>query len=331
MVGQSNTMKAIEISKPGGPNVLRATERLIPVPNNDELLIKVVAAGINRPDLLQRAGVYPPPANASDLPGLEVSGYVTKSGKNSRYKEGDAVCALTNGGGYAEYCVAPIKQTLPAPSGITLTAAACIPETFFTVWSNLFQRGSLVAGERLLVHGGSSGIGTTAIQLAKQLGVRVFATAGSEIKCKVCEELGAELAINYKEKDFVEELMSVTKNEGVDIVLDMVGGSYIEKNFKVLRNEGKLIQIAFLESPKVNINMLPIMLKRLTVTGSTLRPQSSAAKGHIAEELESDVWPLIEGGNIAPIIDTEYKLLDAIDAHTYMETNRHIGKLVLVV
>tara|TARA_Y100001970_G_scaffold267935_1_gene358541 strand:+ start:400 stop:1395 length:996 start_codon:yes stop_codon:yes gene_type:complete len=324
-------MTAIEISKPGGPEVLKPVIRPVPTPKPDEVLIKVSAAGVNRPDILQRSGFYPPPAGASDLPGLEISGQIVSSGNKTKLDKGLEVCALTNGGGYAEYCVAPEAQTLPIPKGLSITEAACMPETFFTVWSNLYDRGNLQSGERLLVHGGSSGIGTTAIQLASHFGAEVLTTCGSEKKCNACITLGAKSSINYKKSDFVKEVEAITNGEGVDVILDMVGGSYIEKNLKLLRYEGRLIQIAFLEGPKININMLPIMLKRLILTGSTLRPQSTEAKGKIAKALQKKVWPSIASGKIKPLIDREFELTDASKAHEYMESGKLIGKTVLVV
>ena len=324
-------MNVIEITKNGNPDVLKLSKRPIPKPNVDEVLIKVTAAGINRPDLLQRAGLYPPPPGASDIIGLEVSGHIVTNDNNNKFNVGDSVCALTNGGGYAEYCVAPASQTLKTPKGLSMIEAACIPETFFTVWTNVFERGRLISGEKILIHGGSSGIGTTAIQISNQFGARVFATAGSDKKCATCEAIGAELAINYKSSNFVEEIMNVTNNSGVDVILDIVGGSYLQKNFKILCEEGRLVQIAFQETPKVNINLLPIMLNRLSLTGSTLRPQSLGAKARIAKALEERVWPLIEGRKIKPIIDRKFSLKDANQAHKYIETGEHIGKIALVV
>jgi len=324
-------MCAVEIAETGGPNVLTPTRRPVPRPEAGEILIAVEAAGVNRPDVLQRSGVYPPPPGASDLPGLEVAGRVVMSSVGARFQVGDKVCALANGGGYAEYCVVPAAQALPIPGDLSMIEAAGLPETFFTVWTNLFERAALGAGERLLVHGGTSGIGTTAIQLARQRGVRVFTTAGSDAKCRACRDLGAEVAINYRSDAFDEAIMAATDDEGVDVVLDMVGGDYVKKNLAILRPEGRLVQIAFLASPKIELNMLPIMLKRLTVTGSTLRPQSVAAKARIAVALEREVWPLLASRTIGPVMDSTYSLTDAAAAHARMESGDHIGKIVLSV
>lgn len=325
----TKTMRAIEISKSGGPEVLVPVTRLVPEPKADEILIKVAFAGVNRPDALQRAGAYKAPPGASDLPGLEASGEVVAVGAAvSRYKAGDQVCALLPGGGYAEYVTAPAAHALPIPVGLDLRMAACLPETCFTVWSNVVMRGELQAGERFLVHGGSSGIGTTAIQIASALGARVFATAGSAEKCAVCERLGAEQAINYREADFVEVMRGVG---GANLILDMVGGSYIPRNIKALANDGRLVQIAFLESPKVELNFAQIMLRRLTVTGSTLRPQSDVAKARIADAVEEQVWPMIAGGRLKPVIDSTFDLAQAAEAHALMESSKHIGKIVLRV
>ena len=323
------TMRAVEITQAGGPEVLKETTRDVPKPSHGRVLIKVEYAGVNRPDALQRAGLYNPPPNASDLPGLEASGVVVALGDAvSTLAVGDQVCALLPGGGYAEYVVTPAAHCLPVPNGMNLEQAACLPETFFTVWSNVFQRGALQAGERFLVHGGSSGIGTTAIQLAKAFGARVFVTAGSDEKCKACLELGAEIAINYKEQDFVE----IMRGEGgADLILDMVGGSYIPQNFKALADDGRLVQIAFLQGPKVEVNFAQLMMRRLTFTGSTLRPQSDLAKGQIAEALRSQVWPLLDAGRIAPVMDSAFDLAKASDAHAHMESSAHIGKIVLKV
>jgi NADPH2:quinone reductase len=324
-------MTAIEIAEPGGPEALVATRRPMPEPSHGELLIEVAAAGVNRPDVTQRQGGYPPPPGASDIPGLEVAGRVVARGSGAtRFAVGESVCALVTGGGYAEYCIAPEAQALPYPDGYSHSEAAALPENFFTVWTNLFERGRLKAGERLLVHGGSSGIGTAAIQLASELGVRVFATAGSAEKCAACRDLGAELAIDYRSSDFVAEIKSATGGEGVDVVLDMVGGDYIERNLKCLRTEGRLVQIAFLEGSKTNLNLMPLMLKRLTITGSTLRAQSVAAKGRIAQALEREVWPLLAARAIQPVIDSEYALEAAAEAHTRMESSAHIGKILLI-
>ena len=324
-------MLAVEISEPGGAEKLVPTRRPVPRPGHGEILIRVAAAGVNRPDVMQRAGGYPPPPGASDIPGLEVGGTVIALGPGSRrYKPGDAVCALVTGGGYAEYCVAPEVQTLPCPDGYSPVEAGALPENFFTVWTNLFERGRLRAGERLLVHGGSSGIGTTAIQLAAASGVRVFATAGSPEKCAACRDLGAELAINYRQEDFVEAVKSASGGEGVDVVLDMVGGDYVQRNLSCLRTEGRLVQIAFLEGAKVALNLMPVMLKRLTITGSTLRAQSVESKGRIAAALEKEVWPLLAARAITPVIDSKLPLTEAAKAHLRMESSKHIGKILLI-
>ena len=324
-------MLAMEISEPGGAEKLVATRRPVPRPGHGEILIRVTAAGVNRPDVMQRAGGYPPPPGASDIPGLEVGGSVVALGPGSgRYKLGDTVCALVTGGGYAEYCAAPEAQTLPCPEGYSATEASALPENFFTVWTNLFERGRLRAGERLLVHGGSSGIGTAAIQLAAALGVRVFATAGSDEKCAACRSLGAELAVNYRGDDFVAAVKTATGGEGVDVVLDMVGGDYVQRNLRCLRAEGRLVQIAFLNGAETSLNLAPVMLKRLTITGSTLRAQSIESKGRIAAALEKEVWPLLASRAIAPVIDSKLPLKDAAKAHLRMESSDHIGKILLI-
>ena len=323
-------MTAIEIAEPGGPEVLRPARRPVPKPGLGEVLIEVAAAGVNRPDTMQRQGLYPPPPGASDIPGLEVSGRVVANGPGAhRYEVGAAVCALTHGGGYAEYCVAPETQTLPVPAGLSVVDAAGLPETCFTVWTNAFERARLRAGERLLVHGGSSGIGTTAIQIASALGVRVFATAGSPEKCAACERLGAERAIDYRSEDFVSVVKELTGGEGVDVVLDMVGGSYVQRNLAALRPEGRLAQIAFLESSKCQLDLNSLMRKRLTIVGSTLRPQSVESKARIAASLEEQVWPLVEAGLVRPVIDTRLPLDQAAAAHARMEAGQHIGKILL--
>lgn len=323
------TMQAIEIPKPGGPEVLTTTEVPVPVPGPGQILIEVHWAGVNRPDALQRAGAYAPPPSASPLPGLEASGRVAALGPDvSGWKVGDAVCALLPGGGYAEYVVTPAAHALPVPKHMGLREAACLPETCYTVWSNVFMRGGLKAGEVFLVHGGSSGIGTTAIQIASTLGARVFTTAGSAEKCKVCEELGAERAINYREEDFVDILRA---EGGADLILDMVGGDYIPRNVKALADDGRLVQIAFLSGPKAELNFAQVMTRRLTITGSTLRPQSDSAKARIAEELRTHVWPLIEGGRLKPVMDSEFPLERADEAHRRIESSGHIGKIVLKV
>lgn len=325
----TKTMRAVEITQSGGPEVLCETTRPIPEPRPGEVVIRVAWAGVNRPDALQRAGLYAPPPTASDLPGLEASGEVVALGEGvSEWALGDHVCALLPGGGYAEFVTTPAAHCLPIPEGMGLREAACLPETFFTVWSNVFQRGGLQAGERFLVHGGSSGIGTTAIQLAHVFGARVFATAGSEAKTKVCAELGAERAINYRKEDFVEILRG---EGGANLILDMVGGSYLPRNVKALAEEGRLVQIAFLQGPKVELNFAPVMMRRLTITGSTLRPQSDLAKARIAEALRAQVWPLLDAGRIAPVMDSEFALAEAASAHAHMEAGDHIGKIVLKV
>ncbi len=322
-------MKAVEITESGGPDVLQLTERPRPSPGQDEVVIRLSYAGVNRPDALQRAGLYAPPPTASDLPGLEGAGEVVALGEGvSDWQIGDQVCALLPGGGYAEYVATPAAHCLPVPAGLSLDQAACLPETFFTVWSNVFMRGGLKAGERFLVHGGSSGIGTTAIQLAHAFGARVFTTAGSDAKCEVCRDLGAEQAINYREADFVEAMRA---EGGANLILDMVGGDYLPRNVKSLADEGRLIQIAFLQGPKVELNFAQIMMRRLTITGSTLRPQSDLAKAKIAEALREQVWPMLEAGRIAPVLDSEYALTDAAQAHARMEGSGHIGKIVLKV
>jgi NADPH2:quinone reductase len=292
-------------------------------------LIKVAYAGVNRPDALQRAGLYAPPPTANPLPGLECAGEIAAVGPGvTMWSEGDQVCALLPGGGYAEYALTPATHCLPVPKGMGLREAACLPETYFTVWSNVFQRGGLKAGERFLVHGGSSGIGTTATQLASVMGARVFATAGSDEKCAVCKDLGAERAINYRNDDFVDVMRA---EGGANLILDMVGGDYLPRNVKCLAMEGRLVQIAFLQGPKVELNFAQVMLRRLTITGSTLRPQSDQAKAEIAEALLENVWPLLDAGRIAPVMDSEFALEDAAKAHAHMEAGGHIGKIVLKV
>jgi len=322
-------MRAVEITKPGGPEVLQLCERPVPQPRHGEVVIKVAYAGVNRPDALQRAGAYDPPKGASDLPGLEAAGEVVAVGAGAEgVAVGDQVCALLPGGGYAEFVATPAAHCLPVPAGLDLKQAACLPETFFTVWSNVFGRGGLQAGERFLVHGGSSGIGTTAIQLAREFGARVFATAGSEAKCRACLALGAERAINYREEDFVEVMRA---EGGADLVLDMVGGDYIPRNIKAMADDGRLVQIAFLQGPKVALNFAQMMTRRLTLTGSTLRPQSDLAKARIAQDLRQKVWPLLAAGRVAPVMDSEFALAEADAAHARMETSGHIGKIVLKV
>lgn len=327
-----HNMTVIEISAPGAPDVLKPATRSVDKPAPGEILIKVAAAGINRPDVFQRKGSYPPPPGASDIPGLEVSGTVAAVGDGvDGWKVGDNVCALVAGGGYAEYCLAPAAQALPVPRGMDLAEAAALPETFFTVWTNVFDRAALRPGEVLLVHGGSSGIGTTAIQLAKQLGATVYATAGSPEKCALCVSLGASKAINYKDADFEEALRSATDGHGVDVILDMVGGDYIAKNLRLLAPEGRLVFIAFLKGAKAEVDFSRVMRNRLQILGSTLRPQSIEAKAKIAQELRSRVWPLLESGAIRPIIDTRFPLAQAADAHALMESSAHMGKILLTV
>ena len=321
-------MQAVEITKAGGPQVLVLGQRPKPGPGHGQVLIRVAYAGVNRPDALQRAGLYAPPAGASDLPGLECSGVIEAVGSGVSLDIGAQVCALLPGGGYAEYVVTNAGHCLPVPAGMTLKQAACLPETFFTVWSNVFMRGQLQGGERFLVHGGSSGIGTTAIQLAHAFGARVFATAGDVAKCMACVGLGAEQAINYKTTDFVEVMKGVG---GADVILDMVGGPYMARNLQALADEGRLVQIAFLQGPKAELNMAPFMMRRLTWTGSTLRPQSDLAKARIADELRHHVWPLLTAGKVAPVMDSEFALADAGLAHARMESSVHIGKIVLRV
>lgn len=322
-----DTMRAIEITTPGGPEVLSQTTRPVPTPGPGEVLIKVAYAGVNRPDALQRAGLYAPPPTASDLPGLEVSGEIIATGQGGEAHLGRTVCALTPGGGYAEYVVCAADHCLPVPQNMPLDQAAALPETYFTVWSNVVMRGGLKAGERFLVHGGSSGIGTTAIQIAKMLGARVWATAGSAAKCEACAALGAE-AINYRTQDFVEILKA---EGGANLILDMVGGSYLPRNVKTLASEGRLVQIAFLTGPKVELNFAQVMMRRLTITGSTLRPQSDLAKAEIAQQLSAHVWPWLDAGRIGPVMDSTYALEDAAKAHAHMEGGDHIGKIVLKV
>ena len=323
------TMNAIEITAPGGPEVLQSCTRPRPVPNADQVIIQVAYAGVNRPDALQRAGLYNPPAGASDLPGLEASGTVVEVGENvADLVVGDRVCALLPGGGYAEYVATPAAHCLPVPTGLSMKQAACLPETFFTVWSNVFMRGALQAGERILIHGGSSGIGTTAIQLANAFDARVFVTAGSDEKCQACLDLGAERAINYRDEDFVDAMRAVG---GADVILDMVGGPYIPRNLKALADDGRLVQIAFLQGPKTEVNFVQLMTRRLTLTGSTLRPQSDLAKAKIAQQLRDVVWPLLSQVKIAPVMDSTFNMAEAASAHSRMESSAHIGKIVLSV
>ena len=322
-------MKAVEITKAGGPDVLALTERPLPEPRHGEVRIRIAYAGVNRPDVLQRAGMYNPPKGASDLPGLEAAGEVSAIGAGvAGFAVGDHVCALLPGGGYAEEVCTPAVHCLPVPDSMTLKQAACLPETFFTVLSNVFMRGGLTAGERFLVHGGSSGIGTTAIQLANAFGARVFTTAGSDEKCAACLDLGAEVAVNYRDADFVDVMKTYGR---ANLILDMVGGDYLPRNIRALADDGRLVQIAFLHGPKVELNFAQVMMRRLTITGSTLRPQSDLAKAGIAQQLRTHVWPLLSAGKIAPVMDQEFALADAASAHARMESNQHIGKIVLKV
>lgn len=322
-------MRAIEIMEPGGPDVLRPVVMSIPKPNRNEVLIKIAFAGVNRPDVLQRAGSYMPPPGASDLPGLEASGTIFAIGQNvTNWAIGDEVCALLPGGGYAEYAVTQASHCLPVPKGMGLEQAAALPETFFTVWSNVFQRGKLKPHEKFLVHGGSSGIGTTAIQLANVFGSEVYATAGTDAKCLVCEKLGAKRTINYKKEDFLDVIKSLG---GMHLILDMVGGVYIEKNIKALVDDGRLVQIAFLQGAKAELNFAQIMTRRLTITGSTLRPQSDLSKAQIASELFRNVWPLLSNGRLKPVINSVFELEDVTSAHLLMESSQHIGKILLKV
>ncbi|MFQ5622676.1 MAG: NAD(P)H-quinone oxidoreductase [Paracoccaceae bacterium] len=324
------TMQAVEISEPGGPEVLKPVERPVPVPAADEILIRISHAGVNRPDALQRAGAYPAPPGASDLPGLECSGEVAAKGAAvSRWQEGDRVTALLPGGGYAQYATTHQDHALAIPEGLSMAGAAALCETFFTVWTNVFDRGGLTAGEVFLVHGGTSGIGTTAIQLADAFGARVFATAGSDAKCAVCRDLGAELAINYRAADFVEAVRQATGGGGADLILDMVGGGYIKRNLMALATGGRLCMIAFLDGPRAEINFSQIMRNRQTLTGSTLRPQSVQAKAEIAASLRAKVWPLLSAGRVRPVMDSTFPLADAAAAHARLEDEGHIGKIVL--
>jgi len=329
------TMRAIEISEPGGPEVLKPTVRPMPVPGDGEVLIRVAAAGVNRPDVAQRKGLYPAPPGASDLPGLEVSGEIVATGSGvDAWNSGDKVCALVSGGGYAEYVAVPGSQTLPVPEGLDMVQAAGVPETFFTVWTNVFDRARFAAGERFLVHGGSSGIGTTAIQLCKAFGAEaIYTTVGSAEKAAFCEQLGATKAINYKTEAFEEVIATLTSGKeggkGVDVILDMVGGDYTPRNIASLRSDGRIVQIALMGGAKVEINLAKIMMNRLTLTGSTLRPQSLAAKADIATALQKKVWPLFASGDLAPVIHATFRLDAAPAAHELMETSTHIGKIIL--
>ena len=323
-------MTAIEMAGAGGPEVLRAVERPVPQPAAGEVLVQVEGAGVNRPDVVQRLGKYPPPPGASDIPGLEIAGTIVWVPSNGgRWHVGDRVCALVTGGGYAEYCAAPAVQCLPVPHGMDAVTAAAIPEAFFTVWANLFQRGGLRAGERALVHGGTSGIGTTAIQLARVFDAIVFATAGSEEKCDACRRLGAALAINYRTEDFTEVVRAETSGAGVDVILDIIGGDYFARTLDSLALNGRLVQIGLLGGARASVNLTRILHGRLTITGSTLRARTVEEKGALARELEANVWPLLAAGRVAPIIDSTFPLTEAAEAHRRMESSKHIGKIVL--
>ncbi|HCY99244.1 MAG: NAD(P)H-quinone oxidoreductase [Rhodobacterales bacterium RIFCSPHIGHO2_02_FULL_62_130] len=325
----TSSMLAMEISAPGAPDVLKPVSVPVPVPGHGQIIIRLAYAGVNRPDALQRAGSYAPPASASPLPGLEGAGTVVATGPGvTRWQIGDKVCALLPGGGYAEYAACHESHALPIPEGLSLREAACLPETCFTVWSNVVMRGGLKAGERFLVHGGSSGIGTTAIQIARALGARVFATAGTDDKCRACEALGAERCFNYRSEDFLDE---AKKLGGFDLILDMVGGPYLPRNVKALADDGRLVQIAFLQGPKVELNFAEVMMRRLTITGSTLRPQSDQSKARIAAEVERHVWPMIARGAFKVVIDSEYPLTEAPAAHWRLESSGHVGKIVMKV
>jgi putative PIG3 family NAD(P)H quinone oxidoreductase len=324
------TMTIVQARQPGGPDVLEPATRAVPAPGSGEVLVKVAAAGVNRPDLMQRLGKYPPPQGASDVLGLELSGVIVALGPNvSRWRAGDRITALVAGGGYAEFAIVPEPQCLPVPRGLSMEEAAALPETFFTVWTNVFERGHLQAGETLLVHGGASGIGTTAIQLARARGARVFATSGSRENCLACERLGAERAINYRTDDFVATVLDATMGRGVDMVLDMVGGDYVSRNLEVLAMDGRLLQIAFLHGPHSDVNLSPLMRKRITFTGSTLRPRTVEEKGAIARALEREVWPLIESGDVRPVLHAVFPLSEASVAHAELEAGHHVGKIVL--
>ena len=325
-------MVAIEIAAPGGPDVLRAVERPVPQPGRADVLVRVAAAGVNRPDVLQRLGHYPPPPGAPDIPGLEIAGTIVAAGSDvERWRDGDRVCALIAGGGYAEYALAPAVQCLPIPDGVDFVSAGAMPETFFTVWTNLFRRGGLQPDERVLIHGGTSGIGTTAIMLAHASEATVFATAGTAAKCDACRRLGADVAINYRSEDFVHVVQRETSDEGVDVILDIMGGDYLPRNIDCLRLNGRLVQIGLLSGARAHIDLSRVMQRRLTITGSTLRARTVAEKGAIAHDLERNVWPLVAAGRVRPVIDSTFPLADAAEAHRRMESSEHIGKIVLVV
>jgi NADPH2:quinone reductase len=325
-------MRFINISEHGGPEVMEIKEGETPDPGKGEVLIRVHAAGVNRPDVMQRQGLYAPPPGASPILGLEVSGEVVATGNAvSAWSVSDRVCALTNGGGYAEYVAVPAGQCLPVPAGLPVEEAAALPETFFTVWANVFDRAGLKPGESFLVHGGSSGIGTAAIQLVKSLGSKVFTTAGSAEKCAACQSLGADVAVNYTEQDYVKVLKEATGGQGVDVILDMVGGDYVARNLELAAVDGRIASISFLRGSQVEIDMMQILRKRLTVTGSTLRPRSAEAKAGIAGKLRAQIWPLIESGEIKPLIAARFPLADVVESHKLMESSKHIGKIILMV
>jgi NADPH2:quinone reductase len=323
-------MRAIEIAAPGGPDVLRLVRRPVPDVRAGEILVRVIAAGVNRPDIMQRMGKYPPPPGASDIPGLEISGEIADGIGEGRLATGSMVCALVAGGGYAEYCSVPLEQCLPVPSGVSIVQAAAIPETFFTVWANLFQRAHLQSGETVLVHGGASGIGTTAIQLGRAFGATVITTAGSDERCEACRQLGAAHAINYKSEDFVAAVRRATDGRGVDVILDIIGGDYLPRNLDILAMDGRLVQIGLIGGSKAAFDFRPVLQKRLTITGSTLRPRTPAEKGAIARELETRVWPLFADGKVRALVDAEFPLDRAGDAHRALEEGRIFGKAVLL-
>jgi putative PIG3 family NAD(P)H quinone oxidoreductase len=332
MTDLPQTMTAIAISGPGGPEVLKAEERPLPQPADGEVLVKVAAAGVNRPDVLQRLGLYAPPEGAPDIPGLEIAGTVAVAGLNvTRWRAGDKVVALVPGGGYGEYCTVHESNALALPESLTFEQAACVPETVFTVWHNLFQRGGLTAGETALIHGGTSGIGTTAIQLAKAFGAKVIVTAGSDAKCRAAEELGADKAVNYRSEDFVEAVRAQTGGAGADVILDMVGGEYVNRNYEAAAVGGRIVQIAFLKGPVAEADFGKLMIKRLTHTGSTLRTRSVRFKADLAKAVEEAVWPLIADGRFRPVMDSEFALADASGAHRRIDDRAHIGKIVLRV
>ncbi len=324
-------MKAVEISHPGGPDVLRVIERPDPRPGDGEVLVRVAAAGVNRPDSMQRQGKYPPPPGTTDIPGLEIAGTVVNANRSARWKDGDRVCALVAGGGYAGLCAVPDPQCLPVPHGLSVVDAAAVPETFFTVWTNVFERGRLQRGETLLVHGGTSGIGTTAIQLARAFGARAIATAGSDEKCRACVTLGAHAAINYRTEDFVSRVKDLTANVGADVILDIIGGDYLPRNLEALALEGRLVQIGLQGGAKAQVNLVGLLQRRLTITGSTLRARRPDEKGRIARELEAHVWPLLAAGTVKPVIHATFTLEQVAEAHRLLDTSTHIGKIVLTL